>query len=90
MPLVEQDLIQVMLADERLVKLPEDLENSAFRSNAGRSIYGAIRKIAGSDEHISSAAVRDMLDDQRSCGISGHDRTTAWPADANRRSSTTA
>ena len=63
MPLVEQDLIQVMLADERLVKLPEDLENSAFRSNAGRSIYGAIRKIAGSDEHISSAAVRDMLDD---------------------------
>ena len=63
MPLVEQELIQVMLADERLVKLPEDLENSAFRSNAGRSIYGAIRKIAGSDEHISSAAVRDMLDD---------------------------
>ena len=60
---MEQDLIQVMLADERLVKLPEDLENSAFRSNAGRSIYWAIRKIAGSGEHISSAAVRDMLDD---------------------------
>lgn len=63
MPLVEQDLIQVMLADERLVKLPEDLENSAFRSTPGRSIYGAIREISGSGEHISSAAVRDMLDE---------------------------
>lgn len=64
MPQVEQTIIQLMLTDEKFVKLPEDIEMLAFRSSVGKSIYEAVKKISESERIINGEAVRDMLADE--------------------------
>lgn len=61
-PLVEQDLIKLMLIDDKYVKLPEDVEDIAFVSTAGRNIYRCL--VSSDDGHrpFDINRLKDILD----------------------------
>lgn len=58
-PLVEQDLIKLMLIDDKYVDLPKDVSDIAFISTAGRSIY---RNLAASDDGIRPFDINKLKD----------------------------
>ncbi len=64
MPLVEQDMLQVMIYDERFVKLPDDVADTAFRSPAGMNIYGALKRLTDSGQYISMQTLRESIDEE--------------------------
>lgn len=62
-PLVEKDLIKLMLLDSAFIRLPEDVEEEAFRSSAGRNIYRCIAS-AAKDGSVEPQEIREMLDEE--------------------------
>lgn len=62
-PLIEQDLIRLMLLDEKYIDLPEDLRRAAFQSAAGQLIYSGILQIRGAERGIDRNRLKDLLDE---------------------------
>ena len=66
MPLVEQDLIKLMLLDEKFVDIPEDVKKMAFRSNIGRNIYKSLIEVDDGSRPFDFNKLKDMLDESAS------------------------
>lgn len=64
MPLIEQDLIKLMLLDGAFIRLPEDIKDEAFKSSSGRNIYECIVAAAAEDGMADAQRVREMLDEE--------------------------
>lgn len=70
MPLVEQDLIKLMLINDSFVNLPDDIRDTAFVSYTGRTIYDAVRKLAGESDgydrsgHINVNRLTEGFDEE--------------------------
>lgn len=62
-PLVEQDLIKLMIMDRKYVKLPYDIENKAFESNIGNEIYRGIIELDKGDRSFDINELKDLLDE---------------------------
>lgn len=58
---VERDLIRLMFCDGKYISLPEDVREQAFRTAAGKAIYGAIRESA-SEGVPDPAGVCELLE----------------------------
>jgi len=65
-PLVEQDLIKLMLLDEKFVDIPEDVKKVAFRSNIGRNIYKSLIEVDDGSRPFDFNKLKDMLDESAS------------------------
>ena len=63
MPLVEQDLIKLMLIDERFTKLPESIKDIAFKSEPGRIIYNSVLKVDDGKRPLDINRLKDFLDE---------------------------
>ena len=63
MPLVEKDLIKLMMLDASFRELPEDIREEAFRSEQGRSIYESLLA-ASADGAADPAKIREMLGEE--------------------------
>lgn len=63
MSLLEQDLIQLMMTDEKYIHLPEDVEQSAFESISGKQIYSALKQIKGPLPY-DIGQLKDLLDEE--------------------------
>lgn len=66
MPLVEQDLIKLMLIDEKFVDIPENIKDTAFKSEAGKTIYDSILKIDEGRRPLDMNRLKDFLDENSS------------------------
>ncbi len=64
MPLIEQDLIKLMLLDGAFIRLPEDIKDEAFKSSSGRNIYECIVAAVAEDGMADAQRVREMLDEE--------------------------
>ncbi|MDO4745651.1 MAG: DNA primase [Bacillota bacterium] len=62
-PLIEQDLIKLMLIDSSFIILPDDISDKTFRSYTGRNIYEKIRQITEGDKRIDINKLEDSLDE---------------------------
>ncbi|MGN0703730.1 MAG: DNA primase [Lentihominibacter sp.] len=63
MPLVEQDIIKLMLLDEKFVHLPDDISDTAFSSAAGRSIYMNLKTCDDGERPFDINGLKDLLDE---------------------------
>ncbi len=59
-PRVERDLIKLMLMDRRFIHIPEDIEKEAFKSEAGKNIYAALKD--ADEKHTDAVDIKDVLD----------------------------
>ena len=64
MPLVEQDMLKLMLTDGAFAELPDDLKDKAFTTAAGRTIYEKISESARRGESPDTDSLEDSLDEQ--------------------------
>ncbi|MDO4545258.1 MAG: DNA primase [Bacillota bacterium] len=64
MPTVEQDLIKLMLLDDRFTEIPEDLRMDVFKSTHGQSIYESILSMGQNTRPLDRNRLRDMLDEE--------------------------
>lgn len=64
MPLVEQDLIKLMLIDDKYVDLPEDIAGIAFASMTGRNIYGCLKSSDDGQRPFDINRLKDLLDEE--------------------------
>lgn len=64
MPLVEQDMLKLMLTDGAFAELPDDLKDKAFTTAAGRIIYEKISESARRGESPDTDSLEDSLDEQ--------------------------
>lgn len=64
MPLVEQDLLKLMLLDTGRIELPEDIRQDAFSSQAGKAIYQELRRLVQDGESDYEGKLCDMLDEE--------------------------
>ncbi|MDO4485385.1 MAG: DNA primase [Bacillota bacterium] len=62
-PLIEQDLIKLMLIDSRFVQLPEDISDSAFESVIGAAIYKVIKDSDNEERPLDINRLKDMMDE---------------------------
>ena len=72
-PLVEQDLIKLMLTDASFVKLPEDIRETAFTSYRGKNIYDSILS-ACDGTTVDRNRVREKLDDEDAAALDDIER----------------
>ncbi len=63
-PLVEQDLLKLMLIDKNFADLPSDINKIAFESYAGRVIYEKIMSLKNNDNHVDLNKLTDNLDEE--------------------------
>lgn len=63
MPLVEQDLIKLMLLDASRIELPEDIRQIAFASRTGATIYRELVKLKENGESDYGDKLRYILDE---------------------------
>lgn len=63
MPLVEQDLIKLMLLDAGRIELPEDIRQIAFASRTGATIYRELVKLKENGESDYGDKLRYILDE---------------------------
>ena len=63
MPLVEQDMIKLMLLDEKFVHLPDDISDKAFRSTAGINIYRNLLAADDGQRPFDINRLKDLLDE---------------------------
>lgn len=63
-PLVEQDLIKLMLLDDKFVEIPEDVKKMAFRSSIGRNIYRSLIEVDDGSRPFDFNRLKDMLDEK--------------------------
>lgn len=63
MSLLEQDLIQLMITDEKYIHLPEDVERMAFESISGKQIYCALKQIKDRSSY-DIGQLKDLLDEE--------------------------
>ena len=63
MPLVEQDMIKLMLLDEKFVHLPDDISDKAFRSTAGINIHRNLLAADDGQRPFDINRLKDLLDE---------------------------
>ena len=63
MPLIEMDLIKLMLIDAQYTQIPEDVAENAFSSGPGRMIYDSIKAADDGRRPLDTERLRDMLDE---------------------------
>ena len=63
MPLVEQDMIKLMLLDEKFVHLPDDISDKAFRSTAGINIHRNLLSADDGQRPFDINRLKDLLDE---------------------------
>ena len=63
MPLVEQDMIKLMLLDEKFVHLPDDISDKAFRSTAGINIHRNLLAADDGQWPFDINRLKDLLDE---------------------------
>ena len=63
MPLVEQDMIKLMLLDEKFVHLPDDISDKAFRSTAGINIYRNLLAADDGQRPFDINRLKDLIDE---------------------------
>ena len=63
MPLVEQDMIKLMLLDEKFVHLPDDISDKAFRSTAGINIHRKLQAADDGQRPFDINRLKDLLDE---------------------------
>ena len=64
MPLVEQDLLKLMLVDKAFADLPDDVKKIAFVSYGGRVIYEKIMSLKDNGHQIDLNKLTDSLDEE--------------------------
>ena len=64
MPLIEQDLIKLMLTDSRFAELPDDIKVTAFRSSCGRRIYRKMTELREKTGEADIDQLRVQLDEE--------------------------
>jgi len=64
MPLIEQDLIKLMLTDSRFAELPDDIRVTAFRSSCGRQIYRKMTELREKTGETDIEQLRVQLDEE--------------------------
>lgn len=70
-PVLEQDLIKLMLMDRSYIRLPEDIEDVAFSGGPGKNIYEAIKRMDDGSRSIDIDRLREMLDETDAAALSG-------------------
>ena len=60
MPLVEKDLLKLMLLDASFADLPDDIRNEAFRTVSGMNIYESIQNLRDG-KTVDAAKVKEAL-----------------------------
>ena len=63
MPLVEQDMIKLMLLDEKFVHLPDDISDKAFRSTAGINIHRNLLAADDGQRPFDINRLKDLIDE---------------------------
>lgn len=63
LPLIEQDLIRLMLMDPFFSNIPEDIAENAFSSSICRDIYSAVRSTGDDGRPPDMDKLRSMLDE---------------------------
>lgn len=63
LPLIEQDLIRLMLMDHFFSNIPEDIAENAFSSSICRDIYSAVRSTGDDGRPPDMDKLRSMLDE---------------------------
>lgn len=63
MPLVEQDLLKLMLLDAGRIELPEDIKQDTFTSQTGKAVYQELRRLKQNGESDYESRLRDTLDE---------------------------
>lgn len=63
-PLLEQDLLKLMLLDSSYVVLPEDVKTGTFTTYAGRIIYEKLYEMASNNDNIDLNKLEDSLDEE--------------------------
>lgn len=63
MPLIEQDLLKLMLLDSSLIELPEDVRNTTFLSRSGRTIYGHLLRIKEEGRSEPMDQLKEILEE---------------------------
>lgn len=63
MPLLEQDIIKLMLLDHKYTDIPEDLKEDVFSSSAGRNIYKSLIDVDDGKRPVDRIRLKDMLDE---------------------------
>ena len=69
-PVLEQDLIKLMLTDTSYIQLPEDIRNIAFSEGPGRDIYDGITRIYDGKSSIDTDKLRELLDENGAAALS--------------------
>lgn len=64
LPFLEQDLLKLMLLDNRFTELPDDMNENIFTTVAGRAIYRRIMEIADGAENVDCNRIEDGLDEK--------------------------
>lgn len=62
-PLVEQDLLKLMLLDAGRIELPEDIKQDTFTSQTGKAVYQELRRLKQNGESDYESRLRDTLDE---------------------------
>lgn len=63
-PLLEQDLLKLMLLDTVFTELPEDIKETAFTSSAGKIIYENISDLTTGGKRLDIDKLEDRFDEQ--------------------------
>lgn len=69
MPLIEQDLIRLMLLDGQFCELPADIRQHAFGSTTGSMLYGAILQARESGTEVNRNSLNDLLDEEGAAAL---------------------
>ena len=60
-PLLEQDLLKLMLLETRFAKLPDDMDESIFTSSAGKTIYRRLLELDDNTDYVDIGRIEDAL-----------------------------
>lgn len=63
-PLLEQDLLKLMLLETRFAKLPDDMDESIFTSSAGKTIYRRLLELDDNTDYVDIGRIEDGLDEK--------------------------
>ncbi len=63
-PLLEQDLLKLMLLETRFAKLPDDMDESIFTSSAGKTIYRRLLEHDDNTDYVDIGRIEDGLDEK--------------------------